>query len=429
MARATRTARSCGARRGRVGKEGRREVRAVLPLRVRPSLRRERRGLLLGLVLVLALLSAASAHEGEHADPELLAGWRTQIHLLFQWAHLVAFGLWVGGMLAATRLFRLSLDSLLFGSWGLFLVSLGSGSYNMEFSAATSDAPDVLSLPALSGRWEFGDAYIILVGAKQALLGLAVLWTAGVTLRHLRWRPERDRGSLRQAFVAGALALGLTLAAVTSMVLVLHEAIDLAPTPLHSLGGVVGRLGPAELEAARAAQHAAPPPYGTDTRAPGAGFRLFSVPRAAGDALARFGHLVGFAAWLGGNAASLLASAPDRRRVLPQLWLALGVQALTGVYQLVWWTPFAVVPLPWRLSAMADFRFGHTYTLLLALKLVLAIVATAGTAGLTVALRRIPDGRSRGAWALAALNVAVGLVLAYLAIALLLVHEGVDHAL
>lgn len=380
-------------------------------------------------MLVLTLLSPAGAHEGEHADPELLGGWRAQVHLVFQWAHLVAFGLWVGGMLAAARLPRLPLDALLFGSWGLFLVSLASGSYNMEFGAATPDAPDVLSLPFIWRRWEFGAAYVILVGVKQALLGVAVLWTAVVTFQHLHWPPGLDRRRLRANFIAVALALGLSLAGVTSMVLVLHEAVDLAPTPLHSLGGVVGRLGPAETEAARAAVDTAPPPYGTDIRAATAGFKLFTVPGVVADALARFGHLLGFAAWLGGNAAILLVSAKDRRRVLPQLWLALGVQALTGVYQLVWWAPFAVVPYPWRLSAMADFRFGYTYTLLLALKLVLAILATAGTAGLTVALRWTPPERSRGTWALAALNVALGLVLGYLAIALLLVHEGVDHAL
>jgi hypothetical protein len=35
----------------------------------------------------------------------------------------------------------------------------------------------------------------------------------------------------------------------------------------------------------------------------------------------------------------------------------------------------------------------------------------------------------KASWALAALNVAAGLVLAYVMVALLLVHEGVDHAL
>lgn len=67
------------------------------------------------LVLVIAL--SAHAHEGAHGDPELLGHWRAQVHLLFQWAHLVTFGLWVGGMLAATRLSTLSLERLLFASW------------------------------------------------------------------------------------------------------------------------------------------------------------------------------------------------------------------------------------------------------------------------------------------------------------------------
>lgn len=380
------------------------------------------------MIVVGILVPPVAAHEAaEHEEPELLNHWRTQVHLLFQWAHLVAFGIWLGGTMAARRLPGVGLDALLFGSWGLFLVSLGTGGYNMEFSAAIPDAPDLFSLPALIGRWPFGTAYILLVGVKQALLAVAVVWTAAVTVRHLRWPTGRDRRGLRAAFVGGSVAIGLTLAAVTAMVLVLHEAIDLAPTPLHSLGGVVGPLGPDELRAARLAGDLAPPPYQSDPRSTGAGFRLFATPQAAGDALTRFGHLVGFAAWLGGNAASLLASPSDRNRVVPQLWLALAIQAVTGAYQFMSWTPFAVAPYPWRLSAMVDFRFGHTYTLLMALKLSLVALLILGTAGLTAAARR-PLLR-RTSWALAALNVAAGFVLAYVTVALLLVHEGVDHAL
>lgn len=374
------------------------------------------------------LVSPVAAHEvAEHEEPELLNHWRTQVHLLFQWAHLVAFGVWLGGMMAARRLPGLGLDALLFGSWGLFLVSLGTGGYNMEFSAAIPDSPDIFSLPALEGRWPFGTAYILLVGVKQALLVVAVVWTVVVTVRHLRWPPGRDRGGLRAAFRGGSVAIGLALAAVTAMVLVLHEAIDLAPTPLHSLGGVVGPLSPDELRAARAAGDVAPPPYRGDPYSTGAGFRLFAIPQAAGDALARFGHLVGFAAWLGANAASLLAPPSDRWRVVRQLWLALAIQAVTGAFQFTSWTPFTVAPYPWRLSAMAHFRFGHTYTLLMALKLSLVALMILGTAGLTAVARR-PRQR-RASWALAALNVAAGLVLAYVMVALLLVHEGIDHAL
>lgn len=381
----------------------------------------------LALVLVAAL--PADGHEGPHGDPELLGHWRAQVHLLFQWAHLVAFGLWVGGMPAATRVPALSLETLLFASWGLFLVSLGTGSYNMEFSAATPEAPDILSLPGLQGRWEFGDAYVVLVGVKRALLVLAVLWTATVTGAHLRRPPEPGRERLRSRFLGGSIALGLALAAVAAMILVLHEAVDLAPTPLHSLGGVAGAMGPDELAVANAAARAAPAPYRGDTRDALAGFQLFAIPTVAGDTVVRFGHMLGFALWLGGVAASLVAPPGDAGRVLPLLWFGLGVQAVTGVYQVLSWTPFTVVPYPWRLSAMSDFRFGYTYTLLLAVKLALALLAAAGTATLAIVANRRASHRPATVRALGWINLFIGLALAYVAVALLLVHEGVDHAL
>lgn len=332
-------------------------------------------------------------------------------------------------MLAATRLPTLSLERLLFGSWAFFLVSLGTGSYNMEFGAATPDAPDILSLPGLSRRWEFGDAYIVLIGVKQALLVLAVLWTATVIAAHLRRPPEAGRERLRTWFVGGSIALGLTVAAVVAMVLVLHEAVDLAPTPLHSLGGVVGAMGPNEMAAADVATRTAPPPYGGDTRALLAGFRIFGILRVTGDAAARFGHLVGFALWLGGVAASLVVPVGEAGRVARLLWLGLGIQAMTGAYQMVSWVPFTVVPYPWRLSAMRDFRFGYTYTLLLAIKLGLAALAVAGTVALGIAAHRGVGRRGSAVRVLEWIILAIGLLLAYVAVALLLVHEGVDHGL
>lgn len=387
----------------------------------------------ISVAFVLVVVSLADAHvAGEHADPELLNHWRTQAHLLFQWGHLVAFGLWVGGILAASRLPRLALERLLFGSWTLFLVSLGTGGYNMEYSAATPEAPDIFSLPILWRRYQFGTAYIILVGVKQGLFLLAVLLTLAVTVLHLRWPPARDRSGLRRAFLGGSTALGLALAATTAMVLVLHEAVDLAPTPLHSFGGVAGPVGSDEFAHAARAREEAPPPYGTDTRTATAGFRLFTLPRAAADAWTRFGHLMGFALWLGGTAAMLLSAAEDgARRVLPLLWLGLGVQVATGAYQMLAWTPFSLVPYPSRLPLMEHFRFGYTYTLLLTAKLGLAGLALLGTAGLALAVSSPLIERRRARWVrgLGWLNLVVGLALAYVAVALLLVHEGIDHAL
>lgn len=384
-------------------------------------------------VVVFALAAAVPAlgHEGAHGDPELLNGWRTWVHLLLQWGHVVAFGLWVGGMLAATRLPRVSLEKLMLGSWVLFLVSLGTGSYNMQFSAATPEPPDILSLPGLWDRYDFGAAYIILIGAKQALLGVAVAVTLVVSIVHLRWPAEAPRVRLRRAFIGASILVGLTVAAVTAMVLVLHEAVDLAPTPLHSLGGVAGPRGPEALAAATQARRTAPPPYGTDTRAMDAGFRLFAVPRVTADALARFGHLVGFALWLGASAAMLLAPTDDAARALPLLWTALAMLAVTGIYQLVSWTPFSVVPYPWRITEMRRFNFGFTYTLVLSVKLGLALLALIGTVVMTVAARRRAERHDVRMWirVSAWVNVLVGLALAYVAMALLLVHEGVDHAL
>lgn len=245
--------------------------------------------LLVGLALLVLAVTSAGAHEGEHGDPELLNHWRTQVHLLLQWAHLVAFALWVGGIIAVTRLPGLRLESVLFASWALFLVSLGTGGYNLEYSAATAEPPDILALPALAGRYAFGDAYILLLAVKQGLFALATLLTLVVTVLHLRWPGEKSRVGLRRSFVAGSVTLGPLLAMVTAMVLVLHEAVDLAPTPLHSLGGVVGPRGPDELAFAQAARVEAPPPYGAGTRGASAGFRLFTIPVVAADALSRFG--------------------------------------------------------------------------------------------------------------------------------------------
>lgn len=388
------------------------------------------RAIAAAFVVVGVTVSRAVAHAGANGDPELLNQWRTQVHLLFQWAHLTAFGLWVGGMAAATRLPSLTLERTLFASWGLFFVSVATGGYNMEYSAAIPTAPDILALPALAGRYPFGDAYVILIGVKQALLLCAVALTLVVTGRHLRRPPDADRRRLRAVFVGSSVALGVLLAAVTSMVLVLHEAVDLAPTPLHSLGGVVLPRDEDETARARAATAIAPPPYGGDVERRAAGFELFRIPQAAADALARFGHLMGFALWAGAAAAGLGVPAGAARRVMPLVWLGLGLQLVTGPYQLFTWTPFALVPLPWRLDRMTRFRFGYTYTAVLAIKLALGGLGVLTTILLTRLSRPAVADRSPRALRVAqGAHVVIALGLGYVAMALLLVHEFVDHAL
>lgn len=154
---------------------------------------------------------------------------------------------------------------------------------------------------------------------------------------------------------------------------------------------------------------------------------------AQGPALAALGlrglHLLGFGLWLGLMGLGLAAREPPLRRLVTWAWLALGVGLLSGIGELVTWVPFAALPLPWNLGGLRHFRFGVTYTSLLAAKLAVAGAILAVTAWLWVLSRRASHPAAGLARGLLALNIALGFALAYLAMMLLLVHEGIDHAL
>jgi hypothetical protein len=96
-------------------------------------------------------------------------------------------------------------------------------------------------------------------------------------------------------------------------------------------------------------------------------------------------------------------------------------------------TPFALQPYVWNLEILHHVRFGWTYTVLMAIKhgLILGVV---GITGLLTWRYRAASYRgdiAKGAmsrWPHAA-NLALGLAIAWVMIMLLLVHEGIDHAL
>jgi S-disulfanyl-L-cysteine oxidoreductase SoxD len=84
---------------------------------------------LFGVIAALAVTTGPAFAHGDsiQADPELLTGWLTWVHLLLQWVHLVAFALWLG-LTAGVLLLdvRLSLNELLHSFWILFLRSKSS---------------------------------------------------------------------------------------------------------------------------------------------------------------------------------------------------------------------------------------------------------------------------------------------------------------
>jgi len=126
--------------------------------------------LLLIVALTLFMRGYAFGHDvSEHLDPELLTGWRTWLHLIIQWTHLVAFALWLG-LTAGVLLLGMepNLHHLLNGSWILFLVFLATGAYNMEWSAGISEIPSLFRLPLLN-RIPYGVTYTVVLAVKLVL--------------------------------------------------------------------------------------------------------------------------------------------------------------------------------------------------------------------------------------------------------------------
>lgn len=388
------------------------------------------------LVSVVLLPVLVSAHGPEEqaatlgaVDPVFFSGWQVWVHLLAQWMHLLGLPLWFGVLVAAGVFRILALETLLFAGWAVLLLQGVTGAYNLEYGAGIPTVPSLLQWP-LVAAYDFGRSYTAVLGVKQGLYGLAVLVTLLVTALHLSRAPQAHRTRLRRGYLAAQITLGSLIALATAGVLLLHEAADLAPTPLHALGGVMGPDG----QAMSPPVEVLPDPYRRQALTSiAAGWHLLRQPRVWLDLASRVVHLLGFGLWLGAVAVATAHPALPLGRFLAYSWLWLGVQLLSGVVQMAVATPFAVSPYVWNVGVLHHVRFGWTYTLLMAIKhgLVLGIVGVTGRLTLwhRAAVRR--GDLAKGAtnrW-LHAANLALGLAIAWVMIMLLLVHEGVDHAL
>lgn len=99
---------------------------------------------------------------------------------------------------------------------------------------------------------------------------------------------------------------------------------------------------------------------------------------------------------------------------------------------MVRWTPFYVPPYVWNLTELSYIRFGRTYTLLLALKHILVLAAIALAGHFTVRYLKLRKNAGRDELDLrpfAFANCVLGLAVGYVMMIVLLLHEGVDHAL
>ena len=372
---------------------------------------------------VLALVSVSSVnvfgHEiAEDIDPELLTGWRTWLHLSIQWSHLVGFALWFG-LTAGTLLLRIKakLDSLLYSSWTVFLLMLATGSYNMEYSAGISQPPSILSLSMLA-KIPYGVTYTLVLWIKLGLYLAAILITLLVTLLHIGG--SLTEAKLARGFLLSESSLVIILALITAILLFYHEVADLWPTAIHSLGGVVGPEGPR----GQAMMNLNLPPPND--------FRLLASSAAWIDIGIRWVHLAGFGLWLGSSAVILVLGASSLRRFLFVQWTALGLQAVSGTMSMVRWTPFYVAPYLWNLHELSHIRFGKSYALFMAAKHFLVLIAVSLTMLVTIRSFKLQEHSEAARSAtkfLAATGVLLGLSIAYIMMIVLLLHEGVDHAL
>src|SRR3972149_1227382 len=309
--------------------------------------------LLFAGALTLLVSSDALGHDvAEHLDPELLTGWRTWLHLTIQWTHLVAFALWLG-LTAGVLLLGIEsrLDHLLYGSWILFLVSLATGTYNMEWSAGISEIPSLFLHPLLQ-RIPYGVTYTIVLAAKLGLYGLTVLVALVITLLHLQHQVREEQ--LRRGFLISESPLAFLLALAPAVVLFYHEVADLWPTAIHSLGGVSGPDGPRGQTI-----------VGGDLSPPN-DFGLLTTGAAWMDIGVRWVHLLGFGLWLGGSAVALTLGQVSTGRFLLVIWTALALQVASGISNMVRWTAFYLPPYIWNLSELTPIRFGKSYTLFMA---------------------------------------------------------------
>ena len=364
------------------------------------------------IISTMALIGFEGWAHAHEADPELLTGWRIWLHLTIQWAHLIAFALWMGVTFWAFFLTQPRLETLLLSSWALFLVLLATGVYNSEYSSGLPHYPSLLNWHLVS-QAPFGRTYTIVLSLKLALFTLAVVGNLAVSMAHILKSPKKVQEKLRQTYLIYSGILAFLISVLVAVLLILHEAADLYPTALHPLGGVLGSSHPAQVGTP-----------GGQTASPD--FRIFFHPQVLINTLFRWLHLLGFGLWLGGTALFLTLGSTNYRRFIIFTWILLAVQVLTGLYHMGFSTPFATAPYLFNLEELSNFRFGRTYTLLMGMKQALVVLALTTTAGMTYMAfkNEVKDDKL-----LVGINLILGLSIAYVIIAILLVHEGVDHVL
>jgi len=339
------------------------------------------------------------------------------LHLTIQWIHLVAVALWLG-LIVGTLVLKLKprLDLLLYTSWVLFLLILATGSYNMEWSAGIPETPSLLLLTLLN-RIPYGASYTVALAGKLVIYVLIVFLTLVITVLHLTHHV--DEAKLRKGFLVAGSFLGITVTLMAAVVLFYHEVADLWPTPVHSLGGVMTPTGSYVKSVVEA-----------DSPVPN-DFHLLATKDAWIDIVLRWIHLLGFELLLGSTVIGAFFKDISTKRFLWYAWILLIIQILSGIGNMARWTPFEPAPYIWNLAALSHIRFGRTYSLFMAAKrsLIFGVVALISLQTYQYFKVSRTTERFVSSRPYFIIEAFLGLAIAYIMMIVLLLHEGVDHAL
>ena len=278
----------------------------------------------------------------------------------------------------------------------------------MEYSSGIPETPSLLLIPLLE-KIPYGVTYTIALAIKLGLYVLTVLIALVITLLHVKGNVREEK--LKRIFLISESTLAILIALATAVVLFYHEVADLWPTAIHSLGGVVGPEGPRGQAIVNQ------------------NFRLLTRSAAWIDIGVRWVHLLGFGLWLGGSAAALSFGQVSSGRFLWVAWIALVLQIVSWIGNMARWTPFYLPPYIWNLSELTPIRFGKSYTLFMAAKHLLVIAALSSLTVGTVRYLRNREARHAGVQRLAAVSLLLGVAIGYIMMIVLLLHEGMDHAL
>jgi hypothetical protein len=254
------------------------------------------------------------------------------------------------------------------------------------------------------------------LAVKVAIYTVAVLMTPVLTVIHLRF-PARQ-SSLRKVFLISGSGLGIVIALATAVVLFYHEVADIWPNQVHSLGGLMGPDGPLGR---------------VETRGESVpnDFALLKTKQAWIDIGIRWLHLIGFGFWLGGTVIAAAFGNVSPKRFLQYSWITIVIQILSGIGNMDRWTPFYISPYIWNIADLSYVRFGRSYTVFMTVKhiLVLAVVALIAAQTYHFKLSRHAQGGAVSFRPYFVIYTILGLAIAYIMIIVLLLHEGVDHAL